>query len=113
MTNVTGMSFSVSASTNYHVHCQLLAQTVTAGTGQFEWTGPASPTAVQYGAAGQTGINTFGVGITLVTSTSLTEVNVGLGLINGANSGTVQMLMANGTTGDGVTIKAGSFCIVQ
>lgn len=112
-TNVTGFSFSVAANTDYRIKCSLFAQVVTGGNGQFQWTGPASPgNVVSALTSGGTAANGFNL-VFGISSTSVTFYPMTMDVQNASNSGTVQLQMNNNTAGDGVTLKRGSFCIVQ
>jgi hypothetical protein len=122
--NITGLSFSVLASTNYAMTCQLYYQG-SAGTAGLDITitGPASPTNVFYSydeaptaTSYQSSVaNAFAtklVGNATVTATTNLHATVTLGLMNGTNAGTVQV--QGSATGAGtVTIQPGSFCRVQ
>lgn len=117
MTNATSFSFSAAANTNYRVDCYMVGQVVTGGTGQFQWTGPASPGNVIYSSIGAvSGVvaTAFGTASAMFNSTASLQMAVQkLDLQNGANAGTVQLQINNNTGGDGNTLKRGSFCIVQ
>jgi hypothetical protein len=122
--NITGLSFTVSASRNYTAVCHLYYQgsARTAGL-DVTVTGPASPTSVFYSydgnATGSSLTNSvasaFGTkltGNTTVMATTNLHATVTVGLRNGANAGTVQV--QGSATGAGtVTLQAGSFCTVQ
>jgi hypothetical protein len=126
-TNVTGLSFSVAASTNYQITCNLIYQTGTATVGpNFQWTGPSSPTAVAAGLTilGSTSaaiVRSYGNHGTAFSNTTLTPTyasfvtatdfpaTVTFSLINGSNSGTIQLQAENNATGT-ITIQIGSSC---
>lgn len=121
--NVTGLSFSVEASTNYKLRCDLDYQTSAATADiKIQWTGPASPTAVTYDLVTEVTGSTLSAAVATAFSTSLSEtgtpttatnfpLTLTLTLINGANAGTVQLQAA--ATGVGtVTIVPGS-CVMQ
>jgi hypothetical protein len=126
MTNVTGLSFPVAASTNYALICYLVYQ-VTSGTtvAQFQFTGPSAPSSIVYTAQFQTAPNTPAFSVpaaatafssalgasSISTSTNLTTI-LYLGIINGSNAGTVQLQGAAQVTGT-LTIAAGSWCTIQ
>jgi hypothetical protein len=115
MTNVSGMSFTASASTNYRVSCQFAtASTTSTGNFQYQWTGPASPTALFYGnSANGTAATAFSSSVSLGNSTAVVINGQSLGLINGTTSGTVQLQISDSSGGFTTTLKAGSFCLVQ
>lgn len=115
-TNVTGLSFSVAANTNYQVSCNI-DFSVSAATAipAIQWTGPAAPTAVTYDLVGgtnttpqpntraatafSTALNSQGV-----TNNALNyDMHTTMTLINGANAGTVQ-LQAEGQGAGTLTI---------
>jgi hypothetical protein len=119
------LQFSVEASTNYILGCQILWQSSanTAGP-KFQFTGPASPTAVQYavvqavtatsdGTAGATAFSTSlnASGISVVVTTN-EPAELSLGLVNGANAGTVTLQAAAQGVGT-LTIQPGSYCQLQ
>jgi hypothetical protein len=119
------LAFAVAASTNYIVNCQILwsASVATAGP-KFQFTGPASPTAVQYsvtqavtattdGTAGATSFSTSlnASGATVVATTN-EPAELSLGLVNGTTAGTVTLQAASQGTGT-VTIQPGSYCVAQ
>jgi len=119
------LQFSVEANTNYILTCQILwsASGATAGP-KFQFTGPASPTAVQYsvmqavtatsdGTAGATAFSTSlnASGGTVVTTTN-EPATLQLGLVNGVNAGTVVLQAAAQGSGT-LTIQPGSFCQLQ
>lgn len=128
-TSVTGLSFSVEASTNYYMTCQLTWQ-ASASTGglKVQITGPASPTAVainytQTATTSATVAATFTSESATAFSTSLSDTLsvttatnmpsvLTMGLVNGANAGTVQVQAAADGAGT-VTIQPGSSCQLQ
>jgi len=120
LTNVTGLSFAVSANTNYQVKCQIDFQvSATTAVPQIAWTGPAAPTAVTYDVVGGTnvtpqpntrGATAFATALNTqgVSSNALIyDMQTNLTLINGANAGTVQLQAAAQGAGT-VTILPGS-----
>lgn len=112
MTACTGMDFTAASSTNYRAQC-VFFKTVSAGTAEYSWTGPASPTLIFY-----TELNSSAAPVTAFATTENFLFSGGtsgaaLSLINGTNSGTVQLEIANATAGDVTTLKAGSFCVIQ
>lgn len=122
---VTGLSFSVSANTNYVVTCQLLFQgsATTAGP-KFQFTGPASPTAVAIGVVGDVSATALDDGTATAFSSAITALGtltstatnlpttITLGVLNGANAGTVALQAAANGSGT-LTIQPGSFCTIQ
>jgi hypothetical protein len=119
MSNVTGLSFSVVANTNYKVRCDLDYQTsATTADIKLQWTGPASPTAVTYDMVSEVTGSTLSASVATAFSTVLTEagtptittnfpLTLTMTLINGANAGTVQLQAA--ATGVGtITIIPGA-----
>jgi len=122
--NISGLSFTVSANANYTMRCELYYQGSAATAGlDITITGPASPTNVFYsydeysgaGAVNSRVANSFGtklVGNATITETTNLHAIVTLGLMNGANAGTVRV--QGSATGTGtVTVQPGSFCQVQ
>lgn len=122
--NVTGLSFPVAASQKYRVSCRITWQGSAGTTGpKYQFTGPAAPTAVAVGmnsiVTATTVIAASAVAFssavantgTVTTATNFTDT-VDLGLINGANAGTVQLQAAANGAGT-LTIKAGSYCAAQ
>lgn len=120
--NITGLSWSLSASTRYDIECKILysASATTIGLG-IGWTGPASPTFT----TGQmiAGLTTATVGGTTVvgndtgavTTASVATTNNHAEFegfwSNGANAGTLQMRFKPETaTASGIVIKTGSWC---
>lgn len=124
LSNVTGLSFPVAAGTNYTAECYLTWQGSAGTTGpKWTFTGPATPTAVNIGATSAVtattltqGVSTaFGTSVnnagTITTATNFTD-RVTLGLVNGANAGTVQLQAAANGAGT-LTVQPGSYCKVQ
>lgn len=123
-TNVTGLSFSVAASKNYKIKCDLAYSTNNNVTGglKIQWTGPASPTAVTYDLVDYSTAAAVSDAVATTFSTSLagsvpasTSTNfvftTALTLINGSNAGTAQLQAAATGTGT-ITIIPGS-CSLQ
>jgi hypothetical protein len=123
-TSVTGLSFSVEASTNYGMSCHLYWQSsnTTAGI-KAQVTGPASPTAVFIGLHQPLTASTYNdavanafsssLGVTTsVTATTNFEALLTMGLQNGANAGTVQVQLAAEGSGT-FTLQNGSYCVLQ
>lgn len=121
--NVTGLSFPVSASDNYHITCRITWQgsANTAGP-KYQFTGPAAPTAVAAGmnsvvtattviAASAVAFSSAMANTGTVTATTNFTDTVDAGVINGANAGTVQLQAAANGAGT-LTIQNGSYCVV-
>jgi hypothetical protein len=118
------LQFSVEASTNYIVHCKLVWQGSANTTGpKFQWTGPASPTAVAATAFSNVTATTFNEVSSVAFSSSMANAgtittatnfvaDVTLGLVNGTNAGTVTLQAAANGAGT-LTIQPGSFCQLQ
>lgn len=120
----TIMSFSVSASTSYTVHCHGLYKAATSGKFAFTLTGP-SPVLVTYDFLQTTTLSsnaptfkdfpatgtTYPAGIGSVVSTAATDMpfDLSIGFTNGTTAGT---LAIQGLTvaGDTLTVEAGSYC---
>jgi len=127
LTNVTSgntLAFAVAANKDYAITCELFYQTASTGGLQIGFTGPASPTAVNYSVmvgttattinngeatAFTTKIPTVGVAATATTNF---PAHVALMLRNGANAGTVT-LQAASVAAVQLTINNTSFCTVQ
>lgn len=126
MTNVTGLSFPVGANQNYGLICAIVYQVSSLSTiPQIRFTGPASPTAVTYTSLWQissaaapvyAGAVATAFSTTEGASPTATGTNfsllLNLGLVNGANAGTVQLQAAAQVTGT-ITIQPSSWCAVQ
>lgn len=122
LTNVTGLSATVAASTNYHMDVWMSVIGGTSGAGlQFAVTGPASPTSVLItidgnGSSGSTAIEheiqtTFSAtpGKTFVTGSSqVGPVHMHIVVINGANAGTVQVQAKLSSASGTGTVKTNS-----
>lgn len=121
--NITGLSWSLSASTRYDISCNIIydASATTIGIG-IGWTGPASPTRT-YGqmVAGSSGGATVGGTASVgndtgsyTTSSTYTASNTAIfnGVWeNGSTAGTLQMRFRPETaTANGIIIKTGSWC---
>lgn len=122
--SVTGLSFPVRANQNYAITCTILWQGSAATTGpKYQFTGPSSPTSVAANAFSavtattvtQASATAFSSAManagTITTATNFADT-VRLGLINGANAGTVQLQAAANGAGT-LTIQPGSYCLVQ
>lgn len=122
--SVPNLSFPVSAGANYYVECEIVWQGSANTTGaKYQWTGPASPSAVvsgaTFGITATTSGNAAAVAFssamantgTITTATNFHDV-VRLSLINGATAGTVQLQAAANGVGT-LTIQAGSSCTLS
>lgn len=121
--NVSAFSFPVSANHSYTMSCQVVLQgsATTAGP-KFQLTGPSSPTSVLFAVDGGTGAaayadvaaTAFSSGITAFGTLGASATNyvlhLNIGVINGANAGTVNLQAAANGSGT-VTIQPGSFCV--
>jgi len=120
--NITGLSWSLAASTRYAIECEILyaASATTIGLG-IGWTGPASPLLTT--ASMFSGLTTATVGGTTivgndtgaVTTASVATTNNHARFSgfwsNGTTAGTLQMRFKPETaTASGIVIKAGSWC---
>ena len=118
------LAFTVAASTNYVVTCNILWQG-SAGTAgpKFQWTGPASPTAVTasmhspvttatYLDATATAFSSPMADTGTITTATNFNAVVTLGLVNGTTAGTATLQAAANGTGT-LTIEPGSFCEIQ
>ena len=118
------LAFTVAASTNYVVTCNILWQGSAGTTGpKFQWTGPASPTAVTasmhspvttatYLDATATAFSSPMADTGTITTATNFNAVVTLGLVNGTTGGTVTLQAAANGTGT-LTIQPGSFCQIQ
>lgn len=117
------LAFTAAANTSYSMACHLVYSGSAATSGpKVQITGPASPTNVFYsfqaatnqtvfsGAAATAFSSSLNIGATVAVATPLPYM-LTMGLINGANAGTVQVQAA--AQGAGIlTISPGSFCMV-
>lgn len=121
---VTGLSFPVAAGQSYTMSCELTYQAAATGGLVVSFTGPASPTLVEYTLLEATSVSavnnsattgsTFAttLGVVVVTAATNFPVALQFALENGANAGTVQ-LMFQSAAAVATTIKRGSFCTIQ
>lgn len=120
--NITGLSWSLAASTRYDIECKILysASATTIGLG-IGWTGPASPLIttgrMTSGITTATVGGTVSVGNDTGASTTASVATTGNNATfegfwsNSSNAGTLQMRFKPETaTANGITIKAGSWC---
>ena len=120
--NITGLSWSLAASTRYDIECKILyaASATTIGLG-IGWTGPASPllttgqmrsglTTATIGGTTSVGNDTGAVTTASVATTNNHAFFEGF-WSNGTTAGTLQMRFKPETaTASGIVIKAGSWC---
>jgi hypothetical protein len=127
-TNVTGLSFPVSANRNYRAICYMTwnpGGATTVGP-KYIWTGPANPTAVTATAILAKTVTTasyLSVAVASFATTlddavavtaSITQTDVlSISVINGANAGTVQLQAALHSASGTYTLNNGSYCTVQ
>lgn len=126
--NVTGLVFSVAANTSYHAVCYLTwnpGGATTVGP-KYIWTGPASPTAVTaagilaktvttasyLSVAAASFATTLDDAVAVTASITQTDV-LSIGVVNGANAGTVQLQAALHSASGTYTLSQGSYCTVQ
>lgn len=120
--NVTDLSFSVDANTNYELVCNLVYRSAATGTGiGFALNGPATPTLVTGNFVSNSTATAFngrsfaaynGTGKTTGVQTANTDT---YGIFNayfrnGATAGTLQLRFASETNGTQVTARANSYC---
>jgi hypothetical protein len=122
--SVPGMLFPVHAGVSYTLRCDLIWQGSATTTGpKYQFTGPGSPTAVASNAISAITASTYAQVSATAFSTSMPNTGtitattnfhdiVTLGLVNGANTGTVQLQAAANGSGT-LTIQPGSFCVQQ
>jgi hypothetical protein len=125
MTNIPGLLFPVGANQNYGLICSLFYNVSSTSTiPQIRFTGPASPTAVNYTSLWQVAPTSSpdfsGTPATAFSTTQgssptvTTNLNLllHLGLLNGSTAGTVQLQGAASVTGT-FTVLPGSWCAIQ
>lgn len=118
--DVTGMSWAVSASTNYEWNCTwLYTSSVTTTGGAFSATAPASPTVFAYttmmAVASGNGTVNGGNGNDAASASASAASGTSMGqmrgiLMNGSNAGTLQLRLINEILLTTFTAKSGSFC---
>jgi len=121
--DITGLSWSLAASTRYDITCNIIydASATTIGLG-IGWTGPASPTRTHglmvaglsggatVGGTASVGNDTGGTTLSSVYTASNTATFNGV-WENGSNLGTLQMrFKPESATANGIIIKTGSWC---
>jgi hypothetical protein len=121
---VTGLTFPVEASTNYTGKCYILWQGSAGTTGpKFQFTGPASPTAVAASATSNVTATTYSTASATTFSSSMANAGtittatnfmaeINFSVINGVNAGTLALQAAANGTGT-LTIQLGSYCVMQ
>jgi hypothetical protein len=121
--DVSGMTFSVSASTSYSIVCELVHTTAINTTAlQVALNGPASPTALRYQvltsttatavhSASQTAYDAVTNPATGAAAVPL-QVRLTGTLENGANAGTLALRMRTEVNASAVNILRGSFCVL-
>lgn len=120
-TSVPNLAFPVDAGKNYSITCRITWQGSAATTGpKYQFTGPASPTAVTANALSavtattvtQTSATAFATSMpnagTVTTATNFMD-EVRIFVLNGVNAGTVQLQAAANGAGT-LTIATGSSC---
>ncbi len=128
LTNVTSgntLAFSVGANKDYAMTCELFYQAASTGGLQIGFTGPASPTAINYSVMMATNVTAsnygsttaFGnkipaTGIAVGAATTNFPAHIALMLRNGANAGTVTLQAASVASAT-LTINNTSFCTIQ
>jgi hypothetical protein len=125
--NITGLTFGVTASTNYSLSCNLYYTSTSGAYPKFGLNGPASPTAVT-GLIEQTNtttasassvnviaLNAYGVVAPYTTTVGANATSYPVHLEatfrNGTTAGTLALQMASSTT-TAVLAKAGSSCLL-
>lgn len=118
------LQFSVEANTNYVGYCYILWQGSAATTGpKFQFTGPASPTAVSISMdsavtatsliyASATAFSSAVANSGTVTTATNLPAHIQFSVLNGANAGTVVLQAAANGAGT-LTIQPGSYCAMQ
>lgn len=122
--SVTGLSFAARANQNYAITCYIVWQGSASTTGpKYQWTGPSSPTNIYASMWSNVTTSTFLTAVatafssamansgTVTATTNFVDI-LTVGLINGSNSGTVQLQAAANGAGT-LTIQPGSRCLVQ
>ena len=118
------LAFPVNASVSYTATCYIMWQGSATTTGpKFQWTGPASPTAVAASMHSPVTTTTYIDATATAFSSSMADTGtittatnfmavVTIGLNNGTTAGTVTLQAAANGTGT-LTIQPGSYCIAQ
>jgi hypothetical protein len=123
-TNVFTAGIPVHANLAYTVRCDIIWQGSAATAGpKYQWTGPAAPTHVAASATSEVTSSTFTQSVVTAFSTAMANAGtitattnfhdtLTLGLVNGANGGTL-VLQAQPNGSGTLTIQPGSFCVQQ
>lgn len=123
-TTITGLSFSVAASTNYIMACHLLWEN-NGGTVDYkiQVTTPSSPTATVLSLNHRPTVSTQSSNYVAsagpidpaatVTSTTFFADDFSVSLVNGSNAGTLAIQGALHSATGTFTVAVGSFCLVQ
>ena len=120
--DVTGLTFSVAASTSYRIECEIIYTSASTSTGaSFGFNGPASPNT--FIGTGRGWLSTYDENEAYFRSYNFLDpfpsvdaantpqiVHYDATLRNGVNSGTLALRYASSDSGVGVTVKAGSTC---
>jgi len=128
LTNVSSgntLAFAVGANKDYALTCELFYQAASTGGLQIGFTGPASPTAINYSVMMATNVTASNYGSTTAFGNKIPATGVAVGaattnfpahialmLRNGANAGTVTLQAASVASAT-LTINNTSFCTIQ
>jgi hypothetical protein len=121
--DVTGLTFSVSASTSYSIVCEISYVTAVSTTAlQLALNGPASPTAMRYTVRTSTTAtamhsasqSAYDANTNPATGGGATALPVRLvGTVeNGSNAGTLALRMRTEVSSSSVTVQRGSYCVL-
>lgn len=123
--NITGLSFSVAANTEYGFFCSITGSGSSTALPRYNITGPASPTTVSFMTqrATTTSAQTLLVlqafssaaqtaACTSSCNTTVLPMLIYGTILNGSNAGTVQLQVTSSTSGQTVTVYRGSYCVV-
>lgn len=122
LADVTGVSFAVSASEDYIFVVYAYGISSNTANFKFTFTGPASPTAIRFGAVGISGVG--GVASAAAFGTAVLTAGIGAApsvdqliilsgrLRNGANAGTVQLQFAQSTNEVADSIIYANTCVM-
>ena len=119
-TNITGLSWAVSAATNYRARCYMVTDAAAATTGvRVGVTGPASPTQLTWTrdscasavAARHASFTSYTAdGTTASAGTTRCVDVVDFILLNGVNAGTIQWTLGTEIDTSQVAVRIGSWC---
>lgn len=127
MANLTGMFWTIAANRSYYLSCDLIFQAASTGGLKMAFTGPASPTQVEYcldeaisasaradacTAAANTSFATVVGATTITTATTNWPAHFYGTIENGANSGTLQIQFAS-VASVSTTVERGSACTLS